>query len=220
MWMPLTPSRLASRAQSSRVCGLRDLELGVAGDVEQRLLDEPRDHAGIGAAARHRGVAAGLAGALGRQRGLAQRVVGARLRPELGVEVEAGPGLVDGVDVERAELVAQLHDVERGGVDRQVDAETLAAARGEQRRQQLAVVVPRHRLVDEADAALVEQPAVLVLGVDDHEAGLVVLEMPLDQRQRAFADRAEADHHDGAVDAGVNGPVRHGASLPAKTRRQ
>ncbi len=36
--------------------------------------------------------------------------------------------------------------------------------------EQMAVVLPRHRLVDEADAALVEQLAVLVLGIDDDEA--------------------------------------------------
>ena len=73
----------------------------------------------------------------------------------------------------------------------------------------MLVVVLGDGLVDEFDAALIEQSAVLVLGVDDHETGLVVIEMTLDQRQRAFADRAEADHHDGAGDRGVNGPVRH-----------
>ena len=36
--------------------------------------------------------------------------------------------------------------------------------------------------------------------------------MPLDQRQRAFADRAEADHHDGPADSGVHGPMGHDSS--------
>ena len=40
-------------------------------------------------------------------------------------------------------------------------------------------------------------------------------EMALDQRQRAAADRAEADHHDGAVDAAVDGVVGHEQSLLA-----
>ncbi len=35
-------------------------------------------------------------------------------------------------------------------------------ARGQQRRQQLAVVLLRHRLLDEADAVLVQELAVLV----------------------------------------------------------
>ena len=192
---------------------LLELEPGVLRDVEQCLLDEPGHHAGIGAAARHRRGAAGLAGALGLHGGFAERVVGARRGSELGVEVEASPRLVDRIDVERADLVAQFHDVERRGVDRQVDAEALAAARGEQRRQEMAVVLAGHRLMDEADAPLVQELAVLVLRVDHHEAGLVVVEMPLDQRQRAFADRAEADHHNGTVDAAVDGVGGHDLQL-------
>ena len=105
-------------------------------EVEQRLLDEPRHHAGIGAAAGDGGGAAGAAAAR-LEHGLAQRVVGARLRALRLVEVEAGPRLDDGVDVERAELAAELHDVERGRVDRQVDAEALAAALGQQRVEQV-----------------------------------------------------------------------------------
>src|SRR5450759_6507 len=65
------------------------------------------------------------------------------------------------------------------------------------------VIILVDGLMDEADAALVHQVAVLVLGVDDDDAGLVVGEMALDQRQGAFADRAKPDHHNGAVDAGV-----------------
>ena len=71
-------------------------------------------------------------------------VVGARRRAGALVEVEAGPRLGDRVDVERTELAAELHDVARGGVDREVDAEALPAAFGEKRRQELAVIVVRH----------------------------------------------------------------------------
>ena len=46
------------------------------------------------------------------------------------------------------------------------------------------------------------------------EAGLVVAEMALDQRQSAFADRAEADHDDGPVDAGMHWPFAHSQPLP------
>ena len=198
------------------LAGLRllELEADVAGDIEQRLLDEPGHHPRIGAAAADRGRAARLLAARGED-GLAQGVVRARLGTELGIEVEADPGLHHGVDVERADLAAELHDVERGGVDRHVHAKTLAAAGGEQRRQQVPVIVLGDGLMDEANAALVQHGAVFVLGVDDHEAGLVVAEMPLDQRQRAFADRAKTDHHDGARHAGMNGPFRHFMKPPA-----
>ena len=43
-------------------------------------------------------------------------------------------------------------------------------------------IVARHRLVDETNAPLIQEFAVLVLGVDDHEAGFVIREMTLDQR--------------------------------------
>ena len=104
----------------------------------------------------------------------------------------------------------------RGGVDREVDAEALPAAFGQERREELAVVVRRHGLLDEADAALVEEPRSLSLRIDDHEAALVELEMALDQRQHAFADRAEADHHDRAGDAAVDGPSGHRICLLTK----
>ena len=71
----------------------------------------------------------------------------------------------------------------------------------------LAVVLAGHRLLDEADAARIQEFLVLLLRVDDHEAALVIFEVPLDQRQRRLADRAEADHHDGAADAAVDGQV-------------
>ena len=46
--------------------------------------------------------------------------------------------------------------------------------------------------------------------------GRSTVEMAQDQRQRAAADRAEADHHDRAVDLGVDGPVGH-ACVPARS---
>ena len=161
MWMPLTPS-VISRAQSSRVLRLVGLHAKVAGDVQQRLLDEPRHHAGIGAAARHRGDAARIAPAR-LQKGLAQRIVGARLRPEFWIEVKARPGLGNGVDVERSNFAGELHDGHRTGVDRQVDAKAAAAARGEQRREQVAVIFAGDGLMDETELAVVQHPAILVI---------------------------------------------------------
>ena len=51
----------------------------------------------------------------------------------------------------------------------------------------------------EADAALIEKLPIGIVRVDDDEAVRVELEVALDQGQRAFADRSEADHHDRAV---------------------
>src|SRR4029079_18396592 len=100
------------------------------------------------------------------------------------------------------------------GVDGQVDAEALAAAFGEQRRQHVAIIVLGQALLDKTHAVLLTQRfAALVLRIEHGDARLVVLKMPLDQRQRAFADGAEPDHHDGAGDTAINGMVRHGTSL-------
>src|SRR5262249_20957003 len=117
-----------------------ELDLQVGRDVEQRLLDEPRHHAGIGAAARDRRGAT-RAVAARRQHSLAQRVIRALLLRELGIVVETGPRLDHGIDVERTYFAGELHDGERRGVDRQVDAKALAAAVGQQRDQHLAVIV-------------------------------------------------------------------------------
>ena len=188
---------------------LLEREAEVAGDVEERLLDEPGDHAGVGAAAGDRRRAAGGFAAQAED-GLAQSVVGAGGGTLAPVEVEAGPRLGHRVDVEAAEFAGERHDVPRGGVDRKVDAETLAAAGRQQGREDVPVVVAGERDGLEADAALVEKAAVAVGGVDHDEAALVELEMTLDQGQGAAADGAEADHDDRPADAAVHGPVGHG----------
>ena len=128
----------------------------VAGKIDQRLLDEPRHHAGIGAAAGDGGGAARVLRLLVAH-GRAQRIVGARFGIGRGVEIEAGPRLDHGVDVGHAELAAEAHDLQRRGVDRQVDAEAGAAAFGEQRGQHLAEVLRRQLDIGEADALPVEQ---------------------------------------------------------------
>ena len=74
---------------------------------------------------------------------------------------------------------------------------------GEQRGEQLAIIVLRHRLVNEPDLALVQQTPVAVIGRDDDEFRAIEGDVPLDQRQGSFADRAEADHHDRALETGV-----------------
>ena len=186
--------------------GFPELEAKIGGKVHKRLLHQPGDHAGIGAAGGDRGGAARVV-VLFLEQGLAQRIVGAAGIVGLGVEIEAEPRLDDGVDIEHAELAAEMHQVNRAGVDRQVDAKALAAAIGQQWRQQLLVILLGHRFLDEGDAAVVEQLAVGVARIDDGHPRLVELEMALDERQRSPADRAEADHHHGAADFTVNRPV-------------
>ena len=193
--------------------GLFEGQAEIGGQVQQGLLHEPGHHARIGPAAGHRGRPARLLAPRLEQL-LAQIIVGAAFGAFLRVEIEAGPGLHDRVDIERADLAAQLHHRDRGDIDREIHAEAAAFAGGEQRREQLAVVLFRHGLMDEADAVLVQQLLVLVLGIDDDEALLVVFEVTLDQRQRALADRAEADHHDRAVDFAVDRPFGHESGIP------
>ena len=156
-------------------------------EIDQRLLDEPGHHAGIGAAARHRRRAARILAPLG-QNGLAQRVIGAGLVAELGVEIKAGPRLDDRIDIKNVQLARELDDVERANLDRKIDDKALALALGQQRRQNLAVIGLGQRGLKVVDPAHVEQMPMRVGGVDDGEAALVELEMPLEQRQYAPAD--------------------------------
>ena len=111
---------------------LDEIEAECIGDIDQRLLREPRHHAGIGPAARHRGRATWHAGLLLANR-VAHGVVGPRLGRDRAIEVEAGPRLHDRVDVGDADLAAEPQDVQRRRVDRKVDAEAGAAALGQQR---------------------------------------------------------------------------------------
>ena len=191
--------------------GLGRVVAEVAGDVDQRLLHEPGDHAGIGAAGGDRRGPAGVATA-GGEHGLAQRIVRALVRAKRGVEIKAGPGLDDRVDVEHAQFTRELHQRHRGGVDRKIDAEALPRAIGQQGRQQFAIILLRHGSLHIAHAALVQQGAVAIIGIDDDDAAAVEVEVTLDERQGSLADRAEADHHDGAGDGPVDGPVCHASN--------
>ena len=176
--------------------------VGVAGDVEQRLFDKPGHHAGIGPTGGDGGGAA-RALVLGREQRLTKRVIRALFGTDIAVEVKAEPGFDDSVDVERADFAAHAHDVDRGGVHRQVDAKALAAARGQHWHQHFAIIFAGDRLLDETHTVRFGDFTVLVW-IDDDEARLVVGEMSLDQRQRAFADRAKADHDNGAGNFGVD----------------
>ena len=174
---------------------LRCDQANVARDVEQRLLDHPGHHARIGTAAAHGRHPAGAAAAHV-EHALAQRIVRALRDRGLGVGVEAGPGLADRVDVEGVDVLAEVHQVRRGGVDRQVDDHAAAGTAREQRGEHLAVVIPRDRELLEAQVARIKQLTVGVDGIDDHELGTIEADVALEQRQHAAANGAEADHDD------------------------
>src|SRR5208283_5150195 len=112
------------------------------------------------------------------------------------------------------QLLRELDDVERADLDREIDDESLAGALLQEGSQHVAIILAREALLQEADPAHVEKMAMRVGGIDDREAALVEVEVPLDQRQDAAPDRAEADEDDGAGNLAVNGPKRgHGGSL-------
>src|SRR5262249_40535575 len=99
---------------------LDEVELELAGDVDERLLDHPGHHAGIGAAAADGGDAARAAPPQ-LQQPLAQRVVRALRDRAVAVGVEARPGLHHGVDVEGIEVLGERHQLDRRSVDREID---------------------------------------------------------------------------------------------------
>ncbi len=79
----------------------------------------------------------------------------------------------------------------------------------------VAVVLPRHRFLQEARAVALGDRLVPVVRVDDGDARLVHPDMALDEGQGAPADRAEADHHDGAVNPAVHRPFSHDLVSPS-----
>ena len=91
---------------------LSGLEADVARDIEQSLLDEPRHHAWIGAAAGNRRRAGPERLALV-EHFLAKRIIRALRQREPRVDVEARPGLADRVDIERTQFMREADD--RGG---------------------------------------------------------------------------------------------------------
>src|SRR5207244_8652042 len=83
------------------------------------------------------------------------------------------------------------------------------------------VVSPGDRLLDEGESRFFGKICVAVVGVDDSDTLPVAIEVPENERQSPAADRAEADHHDGAIPGGIDRPIGHGRTLlPKKNRRR
>ena len=176
----------------------------VARDGQQRLLDEMRDQTWIGAMRQHRGrPARQRAGQL--EHGFAQRVVGALRGGERRIGVAAGPGFDAGVEIQRAELLAQRDQRHRGHVDRQVQQEVAAA---QQRRQHVAIVAAGQRLDAHGNAIRRGDRRPTRIAGDDADLRGRDVDVAQDERQDALADAAEAQHHQ----AGGEGDVLHRSS--------
>lgn len=195
--------------------GVRDAD-GV-GDVEQRLLDEPGHHAGVGAARGHRRSAAGPGSTL-RQKRLAQCVIRALRHREPRIVVQSGPRLDHRVDVQRPPLAGQSHDVHRRGVHGEIHHKR---ARRQQRVEHLGVGLLREERVDADDAGLLEHGVVVVVRRQHGDPRRIDVEVAQDEWKRAAADRAEADHDD-VVKASVglhrSSPFGESRSMPVGGR--
>gem|GEM_PF-3602427 len=92
-------------------CRFGEIELQFSRKIDERFLDEPRDHARIGAAAGNRGRATGILALFSAHR-FAQRIIGARGIVSFFIEIEAEPGFHHGVDIKRAMLSGVTHQIE------------------------------------------------------------------------------------------------------------
>ena len=77
------------------------------------------------------------------------------------------------------------------------------------------VVVDRDALAEVAHAVLVEQMAVAVVGIDHGATRSVEVDVAIEQREHATADRTETDDDDRAADTAENFSAGH-ANLPRR----
>jgi hypothetical protein len=174
----LTPSDCIRRAQPSRSCGTSTDRPRSSRERQKRLLHEPRHHAGIGPAARHRRRPARVARLLVAHR-LPERVV--RPRRVVGrAEIVSGPWLHDRVDVGNADLAAEFHQVERGRIHAQVHTKPLA--RLQKAAQHLAVILGRQLHRNVVQPVLPQKRRLRLVGFDDRQ--------PVRRRNRSAARSA------------------------------
>ena len=93
---------------------LRKIEVGVLGQVEEGLLDEPADHTWVGSAT---GNCSGLVVVLAdiMEESLPESIVASLLKTKVFVGIVSLPLLLDRVDIEDSLLLAVLHDLRGGG---------------------------------------------------------------------------------------------------------
>ena len=130
---------------------LTDLNTGVTGNIQQRLLEKVRDKTGIGAMRQHRGgawrvVTIGLAHL---KRRMPHRIVAARRRIDGSIHIPARPRLDAGIKIEGTTLAREPYKLDGGDIHRQVQQEVAAP---QQRFQHHPVVVRLDRLDNMSDA--------------------------------------------------------------------
>ena len=126
IWITFTPELRDSAAQPARVAGTVRIDACIARDIQQRLLDEMRHQAGVGAMRQHRRRTRRQPRQ--RQRALAQRVVRPLRRRQRRIGVAAGPRLDAGVEIQRARAPGKADQGDRGHIDAEVQQEIAAPA--------------------------------------------------------------------------------------------
>lgn len=169
----------------------------VGRDVQQCLLEQRRDQPRVRALRDHCRGPAALVQAPG-QHLFAQAVVRAARRRKRGIVVAAAPGLVAGVQVERAAFAAELDERQARHVDREVDQEVALVHQRLQHGGKVAFLEP-HR--NDLHAQLLCQAAAVFARLHDPDVRRLESEMAQQQRQQRLADGAEADHRELAVQA-------------------
>lgn len=105
---------------------LRKVEIGVLGQVEESLLDEPADHAWVGSAAGNCSCFVVVLADI-MEESLPESVVASLLKTKVFIGVVSFPLLLDSVDIEDSLLLAVLHDLRGGGSYREVDTKAYLA---------------------------------------------------------------------------------------------
>ncbi len=184
----------------------------LAGQFQQRLLDEPRHEARV-RAQRDAGRGLRLGGAAQRQRSLAQRVVRAFSGRPRAVRIAAGPWLGAGVDVERSALLAQGHERLAAHIDGQVEEKVAGPEPG---LEHLAVVVPIE-LRGRAPNSPLMQALGAALGRREHfDLARLHIDVAQQQRQDTLPHAAETKDDDAAVERRF--PAFRGHALQKQAR--
>jgi hypothetical protein len=180
--------------------------------VQQRALGEGRHQAGIRTLREDGRRPAALVQPV-RQRLLAQRIVGALRRRQPRIVVASRPGLVAGVEVERAALAAEADQRQARHVDGEVQQEVTLA---QQRLEHGLVVAFAERGRDHLDAVLRRDPGLVGQRLDDADAGRLDAEFAGQHRQHRLPDAAEPQHHEPPRERGALPVVFHPPSFPSR----
>lgn len=125
-------------------------------------------------------------------------LVSTSLIVDLNVVIKTRPRLNDSVEIQHAEFTAQPHDINRFSIDGQVDTEPLSLTLGQQRGEHIAEVVTSDVLNMVSHTVFVDDGTLGKFGFDDNAPSAIKLDVPVQERQSAPADRPEANDDYGA----------------------